>query len=592
MKKAAWLLVALVCVVVSAPAYGQFQIIQSGTGGSAGIISNATTYYVCAKGSGGTCVYNGDGGTVATPSDSTGCSTKATPCATLAGVATLLSGKYLTAVVTVQLADTAGTTTDCYTPNNVVFNVGTMGWSLGLAFLFDSSGGQGLTDQYPLTYLYIHGNDSTPGNVIITGATTCAGTTASVSNLLTFPNMNVRMRGATINYGAKNSVIFANSLALVEGMSATSDGAQNEYAFSNEHGVMRLGGTINCTGYYNCMNNDGSGSIMDDKTPLGCVTLTINLIVGSGGQGLILVQESAKEYISCGTYSFTGGGSGKTSVAWRAQDDGKIYFNDAASVTVTFNNTNLTPFQADLDSVISGNVCGTGIGNWTCTNTSSATIYAKSITGSRIYLGSNGNGKGSVITDNQALKGGQVSINWFANGPRQPLYTFTCSNTAASGALTGTGPNFFNQPCRIQANALQADSIIRFKVQGVYSGNAGDTITLVLKTCTTSASGCGGTTVTLGTSAAYTLTAVTNNYWEADFQIVCFTTGASGTLDTQGNYVFQIAASPFAVNNPIANTAAATVDTTVDEYLSISVAFSSASATNSITARQEVATSN
>lgn len=386
------------------------------------VITTAQNYYVCAKALGGSCNYNNAGAVTvnaACPSD-TACDgkTPTTPFATIGQVATKINGSLLQAIVTANLADTAGTGTDCYTPNATTISITPVGYVTAPTYYSDPAGGggQGLTNSYPTSYFYLHGNDTTPSNVIVTGATTCAGNTASTKNLLTFTNGNYRIRGVAFNYSAANAVMFINSLALLETFGATSDGAQNQYAFTNWHGVMGFGGTSSCTGYIQCLNNDGSGAILDDKTPLGCGNLTMNLVVGSGNitTAFILVQESAKEYVECGTYAFTGGASGKPINGWRAQDGGIIMFNDGAPVTVTYNNSSMQAYRADVGSFIFGNVCGTGINNFTCTNTTMSAVYANANSNSTILLGTGGNGKGNAFADNLADKGGVINLNWFS----------------------------------------------------------------------------------------------------------------------------------------------------------------------------------
>lgn len=155
----------------------------------------------------------------------------------------------------------------------------------------------------------------------------------------------------------------------------------------------------------------------------------------------------------------------------------------------------------------------------------------------------------------------------------------TCSNTAASSDVTGTASKtYFSLNCKIPANSLAAGDTIQFKVRGVYSGNVTDTMTMTVEAC--QVSGCAsGTKVTLATTGALTLTAVSNQGWLIDENLVTFTTGTSGTIDTQG-YAQYETASTTAVIDSTPNTTTATVATNVDEYLSVSVTFSSSSGNN------------
>lgn len=155
----------------------------------------------------------------------------------------------------------------------------------------------------------------------------------------------------------------------------------------------------------------------------------------------------------------------------------------------------------------------------------------------------------------------------------------TCSNTAASTDVTGTASKtYFSLNCKVPANALAAGDTIQFKIRGLYSGNVTDTMTMTVEAC--QVSGCAsGTKVTLATTGALTLTAVSNQAFLIDEDLVTFTTGTSGTIDTQG-YAQYETASTTAIIDSTPNTTTATVATNVDEYLSVSVTFSSSSGNN------------
>jgi hypothetical protein len=160
----------------------------------------------------------------------------------------------------------------------------------------------------------------------------------------------------------------------------------------------------------------------------------------------------------------------------------------------------------------------------------------------------------------------------------------TCSNTSVSSTITATSSETaFDLNCPLTANSLVAGQILSVYFSGIYNGNASDTVTFKLKIC--QVAGCGsGTAVTLATTSAITLGAVTNQAWKLQSRINAFTIGASGTLDAQTEgYVAStgLAQTPFAVPS----TATSTVNTTVTEYLTLTAQFSSNNASNSITMR-------
>lgn len=377
------------------------------------LIKSATTYYVCAKATGGNCAYNGDGGQVvdaSCPADTCTGLDKTHPKLTIAGAQAVIAGKVLLAVVTIQLADTAGTGTDCYRPSDVMFDNHTQGYSQGLAFDFDATagGGQALTDAYPSAYIYLIGNTSTPNNVLVTGASACANVAAVAKRGFIFSNTNFRIAGMKINYFVAYAVHGINGLGYLETINATSDAVANEYAFTMEHGVLRYGGTIAVTNYGLGLNIMGSGALLDDKTPLGCGTFNFSSSLGQAG---IEVQEGAHEFIDCGTYSFTGTGA---YAGWQAQDQGTIEANDAAQVTITLNDANMTGFKALFFSDIETAAC-TSLSDWTCTNTSSA-HYVDAESGSTIGVAATSGYGTNIATDDVVSLDAQILINPFSPG--------------------------------------------------------------------------------------------------------------------------------------------------------------------------------
>lgn len=162
-----------------------------------------------------------------------------------------------------------------------------------------------------------------------------------------------------------------------------------------------------------------------------------------------------------------------------------------------------------------------------------------------------------------------------------------CSNTAASSAIANVATEtFFSVNCPIAANTLSTGKTISVDARGVFGALATDTLILKLKLCTVS--GCGsGTGVALATNTTLTLGALTNQQWVLDANSSVFTSGASGTLDTQGYTSFQTAGTTI-ITDPMPNTALATVDETVQQFLSISAGWAgigSPSATDTITLR-------
>lgn len=300
-----------------------------------------TTFYVCAKAASGTCVYNGDGGTVATPSDAGACVTKAAPCATLAGVRALMANARLTGIVTIQLADTAGTGTDCYQPNGVIFDMPTVGG--GYPIFSVAVPALAGTDVYPSTYVYVQGNTTTPTNVVITGAGSCAGTTPTNITGLFFKHNMGRVNGVTLNYFKAGAVsVVDQGTVFMDNISATGGGLQNGTEAAVEafySSSIAIGGTwsINGTG----VAFVHGASTLRTHTATGYPTLTYT---ASTGEQAFLINEFSHMFFEGGTYTFNGSGA---YFIFFAQGGGStVSFNSDATTTLTFNASNATELWA------------------------------------------------------------------------------------------------------------------------------------------------------------------------------------------------------------------------------------------------------
>jgi len=183
-----------------------------------------------------------------------------------------------------------------------------------------------------------------------------------------------------------------------------------------------------------------------------------------------------------------------------------------------------------------------------------------------------------------------------AAGIRMPNGGFlmgVLTNTAAYTAITGAGCGaatecFFaiGADGKITAGAINAaNHALEIEVAGVYGSNATDTLALNIKLC--QVSGCGsGTVVQVATTGTVTMSAATAQGWSARVRCNVFTSGASGTLDCQGSPgALFFSALTTAILDDIVNAGTSTVNTTVDEFVSVSATWSSTNAANTITLR-------
>lgn len=324
--------------------------------------NSAVTFYVCPSGQ-TTCSYDGDAGTSATPSDSNNCLTKATPCATIAGVRTLIANKSINAVITIQLADQSGGR--CYQPDSVMFDQSTRGGSTGI---FDTAFG-GETDSYPSSYIYIRGNLTTPNNVPIVGATTCAGTTATTLHAFQVNKSTMRVAGVQFRY-YKSGQINGNNGALIYAETLNAVGQPDMALNPDENGVIslheqshgRLGGAMTITDQP--VAHATGTSTYTVKTPAGYLNLTYSASGSSYPQFAFLVNEKSHFYLEGLTATFSGSG---TYNAIGALVGSTVNFNSDANISITVNGANITWLKARQSAYI-GESCG-GSGQ-TCTFTS------------------------------------------------------------------------------------------------------------------------------------------------------------------------------------------------------------------------------
>ncbi|MFE3031589.1 hypothetical protein ACFXKY_08060 [Streptomyces canus] len=154
---------------------------------------------------------------------------------------------------------------------------------------------------------------------------------------------------------------------------------------------------------------------------------------------------------------------------------------------------------------------------------------------------------------------------------------------SASTTVANTTSETVMAVMTIPANDAVAGAVYRIKAWGTASVTGTPTLTLRSRL-----GGVAGTA--LGSSGARTASSgVTNRSWQVTVDLVCLTTGVSGTwFASQITYeaVSLAAAAPFASPGLILDgTAAATADSTISEDLVLTATWSAASASNTLTCR-------
>ncbi len=147
--------------------------------------------------------------------------------------------------------------------------------------------------------------------------------------------------------------------------------------------------------------------------------------------------------------------------------------------------------------------------------------------------------------------------------------TYT-QTTAVTVGNTVAETSILTSTYTVPSNFFTAGRNLSLRFYGYHSAALAPTIRIRVKL---------GSVVVLDTGAVVSATS-TNAYFEIKGEITCITTGVSGTVYGQGYYS---EAGGLANGSPMVNTVAATVDTTVNEVLDITVEWGAASPSNTIT---------
>lgn len=127
----------------------------------------------------------------------------------------------------------------------------------------------------------------------------------------------------------------------------------------------------------------------------------------------------------------------------------------------------------------------------------------------------------------------------------------------------------------LPSNFMKTGRIINVKARGIWAATGTPTYTFRLQFTV-------GTVVTVVTSAAITVSALTNQAWELDADIQCRTEGVTGTVEGMGD--LNMGGVTGTQYLPATGTApaTATVDTTIAQTLGLEVASSVSNAANTL----------
>lgn len=211
---------------------------------------------------------------------------------------------------------------------------------------------------------------------------------------------------------------------------------------------------------------------------------------------------------------------------------------------------------------------GAGMTNLSISNKTSTTFDINSSTGTDITVPQATTTEAGLLNAADKVKVNAMPLLIFAQTANK-----TVADTASETSIIGTGSGEMN----LAANYFTTGKTIKIKVAGIYSlpGAGAPTILVKIKL--------GSTVIASVTTTALALSASALRF-EALATITCRTTGATGTVMTDGGIEYKVngATQPLfdSLNNGGATT---TIDTTTSKLVDVTVTWDSASADRTIT---------
>lgn len=358
--------------------------------------------------------------------------------------------------------------------------------------------------------------------------------------------------------------------------------------------VLATGGSAAITIAGSTQISTFSNNIIVQGTVAGTSFLTTSTLNNFVNQSVSSVTNS----LTAGTLQF----AGSTNVAART------IFGLGANATITANNNYgsvifgsvpiQTPATGTHNFLANVVINGLGIvtsGGATVTNTASLYVGPASTAGSTNYAlyaaGSSAIAGNLILSNTLFLNGytgtGNRAIYVTSTGQATATTGFvsstsfaatagvTVGNTTATTSVIPTGVGSVTIP----ANGFKVGKSYLLKGRGVYSASiTAPTLAVTVKL--------GTTTVATGTITAL-LGSASNSGFSFEMMITCRTVGASGTIMADGSFAFQSTAAQgvgaLYLNN---STSTVTIDTTTSQLLDVQIAWSAASASNTLTVNE------
>ena len=185
----------------------------------------------------------------------------------------------------------------------------------------------------------------------------------------------------------------------------------------------------------------------------------------------------------------------------------------------------------------------------------------------------------AVLEKANAFAGRLTTTDGVAAGTARVMGGLAYSNAAASAAVTTTATEtLFDTKYSIPANTLKAGTVLKVRFQGIATAtNAADTLAIALKIGSTDAAPPVGGTTLISIPAT---DVVNNDVFTGEFELICRTAGAGGTMVGVGTFKsIPAAEGTMTIKDDIL--ASTSVDTTAAQLLAVSATWSSANAGNS-----------
>lgn len=251
--------------------------------------------------------------------------------------------------------------------------------------------------------------------------------------------------------------------------------------------------------------------------------------------------------------------------------------NDAGTGTIYANQLNSSGQLVNRSSggfAIQGSA-GTNL--FSTAGTTSVTIGTSDTTGTVLVLDTKTDaGDPTGVDGAMYYNSNMQAFRCYQSGEWRSCIGGLATSSTSPQTISGTTATDFTTTYTIPANACVPGRVYRITARGVYSTNltGGNTTISVIAGSTTLLS----STVTLGGSA-------NNRQWILSADVICQTTGATGTVEAAGTFMrFTGAAS--SASTEMVNTAAVTLDTTAAQTLKVNSQANQAA--TSITVRQVI----